>query len=163
MNEQIRAPQVRVIDVDNKQLGILGPREALEIARNRELDLVEIAPKANPPVCRIMDYGKYMYELSRKEREARKKQHVLVMKGIRFTPTIGDGDFNTKVRRAREFLENGAKVKITVVFRGRMMAHKEFGHKMLNRFAEAVADLAKSEAPAKMEGPRHMVMIFGKK
>lgn len=141
----------------------MDPRRALELAQNRDLDLVEIAPTANPPVCRILDFGKYKYELSRKEREARKKQHVLVMKGIRFTPLIDDHDFDTKVKRAREFLEDGAKVKVTVVFRGRLMAHREFGHKMLQRFSEAVEDIGKSESPAKMEGPRHMVMIFAKK
>ncbi len=141
----------------------MDPRQALELAQDRDLDLVEIAPKANPPVCRILDFGKYKYELSRREREARKKQHVLVMKGIRFTPLIDNHDFETKVKRARGFLEDGAKVKVTIVFRGRLMAHREFGHKMLKRFSEAVEDIAKAESLAKMEGPRHMVMIFSKK
>lgn len=163
INERIRAPLVRLIDSDGQQLGIMDPRRALEIARKQDLDLVEVAPTANPPVCKILDFGKYKYEESRREREARKKQHTLVMKGIRFTPLIDDHDFETKVRRAREFLEEGAKLKVTVVFRGRLAAHKEFGHQTLQRFAQAVDDLAKAESTAKMEGPRHMVMIFGKK
>ncbi len=163
VNERIRAPLVRLIDMDGEQLGIMAPQKALEVARDRELDLVEVAPTADPPVCRILDFGKYKYEISRREREARKKQHTLVMKGIRFTPLIDDHDFDTKVRRAKEFLEDGAKVKVTIVFRGRLVAHREFGSQMLERFTEAVGDLAKAEGPAKMEGPRHMVMIFTKK
>jgi translation initiation factor IF-3 len=152
-----------VIDTGGQQLGIMEPYKALALARERELDLVEVAPTANPPVCRILDFGKYKYEISRREREARKKQHVLVMKGIRLTPLTDDHDFETKVRQAREFIEDGAKVKVTVVFRGRLTLHQEFGHQMLQRFADAIADVGKSEGPAQMEGPRHLGIIFGKK
>ncbi|MBM3325269.1 MAG: translation initiation factor IF-3, partial [Calditrichaeota bacterium] len=162
-NERIRAPLIRLIDNNGQQLGIMEPYRALGIARERELDLVEVAPTADPPVCRILDFGKYKYEISRREREARKKQHVMVLKGIRLSPMTDDHDFETKVRHAREFLQEGAKVKVTVVLRGRLMAHPEFAKQTLDRFAAALGDLAKAEAPAQMETPRQMGIVFGRK
>jgi translation initiation factor IF-3 len=163
VNERIRAPLVRLIDTQGQQLGIMEPHRALDLARERDLDLVEVAPAADPPVCRILDFGKYKYEISRREREARKKQHVTVLKGIRLSPLTDDHDFETKVRHAKEFLQDGAKVKVTVVFRGRLMAHPEFGQQMLERFAQAVADVGKPEGPPQMETPRHLGIVFGKK
>jgi translation initiation factor IF-3 len=163
INERIRAPEVRVIGNDGAQLGVMTVEQALLAARQAEFDLVEIAPLATPPVVKIMDYGKYKYENARKERLARKKQQNVVMKGIRLTATTDDHDLMTKVRLAREFLGEGAKVKATILFRGRMITHQEFGTKMLARMATELADVAKVEAPAKMEGPRLMVMILTKK
>lgn len=159
VNESIRAKEVRLIDSNGEQLGIKSREEALEIAQARNLDLVLVAPNAKPPVCRIMDYGKYRYEQQKKEKEARKKQRVINIKEVRFTPVIGDHDFNTKLRSARKFIENGDKVKATVRFRGRAITHKELGREVLERLAEELKDIAIVETKAKMEG-RHMFMML---
>ncbi|MBU0519215.1 translation initiation factor IF-3 [bacterium] len=162
MNEQIRITPVRLIDDDGTQVGIVDIREALSTAQKRELDLVEIAPQAKPPVCRIMDFGKYRYEISKREKSS-KKQTAGQMKGIRLTPKTDDHDFNFKVEAARKFLLQGNKVKVTVSFRGRQITHKEFGEVVMKRFAEVLEDIAKVESSAKMEGARNLVLILTKK
>jgi translation initiation factor IF-3 len=162
-NERIREPQVRAIGSDGQQLGIMPSDQALELARQENLDLVEIAPTATPPVVRIMDFGKYKYEQARKERVARRRQQATVLKGIRLSPSINEHDLMTKVKMARRFVEEGAKVKASIIFRGRMITHQEFGTRMLERLVAELADVAKVEAPAKMEGPRMMTIILVKK
>lgn len=159
VNENIRAREVRLIDSNGDQLGVKTRQEALEIARTRDLDLVLVAPNAKPPVCRIMDYGKYRYEQQKKEQEARKKQKTIQVKEVRFTPSIGDHDFNTKLRNARRFLSKGDKVKASVRFRGRAITHKDLGREVLNRLADELKDIAVVESHAKMEG-RNMFMVF---
>ncbi|HLS22291.1 MAG TPA: translation initiation factor IF-3 [Pseudogracilibacillus sp.] len=159
VNESIRAREVRLIDADGEQLGVKSRQEALEIARTRELDLVLVAPNAKPPVCRIMDYGKYRYEQQKREREARKKQRVINIKEVRFTPAIGDHDFNTKLRHTRRFIKSGDKVKASVRFRGRAITHKDLGQEVLQRLADEVKDIAIVESRAKMEG-RQMFMVL---
>ncbi len=159
VNESIRAREVRLIDSNGEQLGVKSRDEALKIAQARNLDLVLVAPNAKPPVCRIMDYGKYRYEQQKKEKEARKKQKVINVKEVRFSPGIGDHDFNTKLRNARRFIKNGDKVKASVRFRGRAITHKELGQEVLDRLAEETKDIATVESKAKMEG-RHMFMIL---
>ncbi|SET44245.1 bacterial translation initiation factor 3 (bIF-3) [Oceanobacillus limi] len=159
VNEKIRAKEVRLIDSNGDQLGVKSRQEALEIASTRNLDLVLVAPNAKPPVCRIMNYGKYRYEQQKKEKEARKNQKVINVKEVRFTPGIGDHDFNTKLKNARKFLEKGDKVKATVRFRGRAITHKELGKEVLDRFSEEVKDIATIESKAKMEG-RNMFMML---
>src|SRR5699024_6980360 len=159
VNETIRAREVRLIDANGDQLGVKSRNEALDIARKRELDLVLVAPGAKPPVCRIMDYGKYRYEQQKKEKEARKKQRVINVKEVRFSPGIGDHDFNTKLRNARKFLENGDKVKASVRFRGRAITHKELGRDVLERLAEEVKDIATVESKARMEGRQMFMML----
>lgn len=160
VNENIRAREVRLIDSNGDQLGVKARKEALEIAETRELDLVMVAPGAKPPVCRIMNYGKYRYEQQKKEQEARKKQKVIQVKEVRFTPGIGDHDFNTKSRNARRFLEKGDKVKASVRFRGRAITHKDLGREVLDRLADELKDVAAIESRAKMEG-RNMFMMLG--
>src|SRR5690625_1587823 len=159
VNENIRAREVRLIDANGDQLGVKSRQEALQIAETRELDLVLVAPGAKPPVCRIMDYGKYRYEQQKKEKEARKKQKVINVKEVRFTPGIGEHDFNTKLRNARKFLEKGDKVKASVRFRGRAITHKELGQEVLDRLAEEVKDISTVESKVKMEG-RNMFMML---
>ncbi|MGY0693114.1 translation initiation factor IF-3 [Virgibacillus sp. FSP13] len=159
VNEKIRAREVRLIDANGDQLGVKSRNEALDIASTRNLDLVLVAPNAKPPVCRIMDYGKYRYEQQKKEKEARKKQKVINVKEVRFTPGIGDHDFNTKLKNARKFLEKGDKVKASVRFRGRAITHKELGQEVLDRLAEEVKDISTIESKAKMEG-RNMFMML---
>ena len=145
------------------QLGIMTPDKALAMAQQEGLDLVEISPTATPPVVKIMDYGKFKYDVARKERVARKKQQATVLKGIRLSPSTDDHDLMTKVKMARKFLEEGAKVKASIMFRGRMITHQEFGTRMLERMATELADIAKMETPPKMEGPRQMTMMLIKK
>ncbi|MBU5265614.1 translation initiation factor IF-3 [Virgibacillus proomii] len=159
VNEKIRAREVRLIDANGDQLGVKSRHEALEIAQKRNLDLVLVAPNAKPPVCRIMDYGKYRFEQQKKEKEARKKQKVINVKEVRFTPGIGDHDFETKLKNARKFLQKGDKVKAAVRFRGRAITHKELGREVLDRFAEEVKDIATVETKPKMEG-RNMFMML---
>ncbi|GAA0288483.1 translation initiation factor IF-3 [Gracilibacillus halotolerans] len=159
VNENIRAREVRLIDANGDQLGIKSRQEALEIAETRNLDLVLVAPKAKPPVCRIMDYGKYRFEQQKKDKEARKKQKVINVKEVRLSPGIEEHDFNTKLRNARKFLDKGDKVKVSIRFRGRAITHKELGQKVLERFAEACKDIATVEQRAKMEG-RSMFMML---
>lgn len=159
VNQQIRISPVRVIDPQGEQLGILPIERALEIAEEQSLDLVEVAPNARPPVCRIMDYGKFRYEEQRKAREARKKQHQVHLKEVKMRPGIEDHDFDFKLRHARRFLEEGNKVKVTMMFRGRQMAHPELGREVLSRVAEEVSDLGKVESHPTMEG-RSMTMVI---
>jgi len=140
-------------------MGIMSPKDALKVALERGLDLVEVAPNANPPVCRIMDYGKFKYEQSKKEREARKNQRIINVKEVKLRPNIEDHDFNTKMRNAIRFLENGDKVKVTIMFRGREITHPELGKELCDRLANNVKDYAKVEKEAKVEG-RNMVMIL---
>lgn len=159
VNEKIRAREIRLIDSNGDQLGVKSRKDALEIAETRNLDLVLVAPNAKPPVGRIMDYGKYRYEQQKKEKEARKKQRVINVKEVRFSPAIGDHDFNTKLRNARRFLEKGDKVKASIRFRGRAITHKDLGREVLERLANEVNDIATVESKAKMEG-RQMFMIL---
>ncbi|WP_163970187.1 translation initiation factor IF-3 [Oceanobacillus halotolerans] len=159
VNEKIRAREVRLIDSNGDQLGVKSRQEALEIAQTRNLDLVLVAPNAKPPVCRIMNYGKYRYEQQKKEKEARKKQKTINVKEVRFTPGIGEHDFNTKLKNARKFLDKGDKVKASVRFRGRAITHKELGQEVLDRLAEEVKDISTIESKPKMEG-RNMFMML---
>lgn len=162
VNEGIRAREVRVIDANGEQLGIKSKQEALEIASRRNLDLVLVAPNAKPPVARIMDYGKYRFEQQKKEKEARKKQKVISVKEVRFSPTIDEHDFNTKLKNARKFLQKGDKVKASLRFKGRAITHKDIGQKVLDRFAEECKDIAVIESKPKMEG-RSMFLILAPK
>lgn len=162
INEQIRQSPVRLIDADGSQVGIIDIREARRIADTRELDLVLIAPTAKPPVCRVMDFGKYCYELAKKERGS-KKQASSQIKGVRLSPKISEHDFNFKVAAARKFLSQGHKVKVSVIFRGRLITHKEFGEEVIQRVIEALDDIAKVESSPKMEGHRNMVIILTNK
>ena len=162
INEQIRDKEVRVIGSDGQQLGIMSAREAQKLATEAELDLVKIAPKAQPPVCKIIDYGKYRYEQARKEKEARKKQKTVEIKEVRLSPNIDTNDLNTKVNNARKFLSKGNKVKVTLRFRGREMAHVQQSKHILDDFAKLVEDLAVVEKPAKLEG-RNMSMVLTEK
>ena len=159
INEQIRDREVRLIGENGEQLGIMSARDALKLAQEAELDLVKIAPTAKPPVCKIIDYGKYRYELARKEKEARKKQKVIDVKEVRLSPNIDTNDLNTKVGAARKFLEKGDKVKVTLRFRGREMAHMSKSKYILDDFAESLADIAVVDKPSKVEG-RSMVMFL---
>ena len=162
INEQIRDKEVRVIGSDGQQLGIMSAREAQKLATEAELDLVKIAPKAQPPVCKIIDYGKDRYEQARKEKEARKKQKTVEIKEVRLSPNIDTNDLNTKVNNARKFLSKGNKVKVTLRFRGREMAHVQQSKHILDDFAKLVEDLAVVEKPAKLEG-RNMSMVLTEK
>ena len=162
VNRQIRISPVRVIAADGEQLGILPVEQALAMAEEKGLDLVEVAPSARPPVCRIMDYGKFKYEEARKARQARKRQHQILIKEVKFRPGIEDHDFDFKVRHARRFLEEGNKVKATMMFRGRQMAHPELGREVLSRVAEAVDEVGRVESAPLMEG-RNMTMILAPK
>lgn len=159
INQQIRISPVRVIDPEGEQIGILPVERALEIAMEQGLDLVEVAPMARPPVCRIMDYGKFKYEEQRKAREARKKQHHVQLKEVKMRPGIEEHDFEFKTRHARRFLEEGNKVKVTMMFRGRQMAHPELGRVVLDRVVEELADVAKLESHPMMEA-RSMTMVL---
>ena len=162
INEQIRDKEVRVIGADGEQLGIMSARDAQKLAQEAELDLVKIAPNAKPPVCKIVDYGKFRYEQIRKEKEAKKKQKTIDIKEIRFSPNIDTNDLNTKVNQARKFLTKGDKVKVVVRFRGRELAHMEIGKDILDDFAAQLEDVAVIEKPAKAEG-RSMVMFLAEK
>ena len=159
INEQIRDKEVRLIGEDGEQLGIVQVKDALRMAQEAELDLVKIAPTAKPPVCKIIDYGKYRYELARKEKEARKKQKVIEIKEVRLSPNIDTNDMNTKVGAARKCLEKGDKVKVTLRFRGREMAHMYKSKYILDDFAESLKDIAVIDKPSKVEG-RSMVMFL---
>lgn len=162
INEQIRDKEVRVIGEDGEQLGIMSAKEALKLAKEAELDLIKIAPTAKPPVCKIVDYGKYRYEQMRKEKEAKKKQKTIDIKEIRFSPNIDTNDLKTKMNQARKFLSKGDKVKVSIRFRGRELAHMEIGTEILNNFAAQMEDVAIVEKPAKVEG-RSMVMFLAEK
>jgi translation initiation factor IF-3 len=162
INEQIRDKEVLLIGENGEKMGIISTRDALQMAKEAELDLVKIAPTAKPPVCKIIDYGKYRYELARKEKEAKKKQKVIEVKEVRLSPNIDTNDLNTKMSAARKFLEKGDKVKVTLRFRGREMAHMSKSKYILDDFAEKLADIATIDKPSKVEG-RSMVMFLNAK
>ena len=162
INEQIRDNEVRIIGADGSQLGIMSAQEAQKLADDAGLDLVKIAPTATPPVCRIMDYGKYRFEQAKKEKEARKNQHVVDIKEVRLGLNTDVGDFNTKVNQAIRFLQHGDKVKVNIRFRGREMGHPEMGLESMRRFAEACAEHANIEKPAKLEGRNMMMFLVAK-
>jgi translation initiation factor IF-3 len=159
INQQIRISPVRVIDPEGEQVGIVPIERALELAEELGLDLVEVAPMARPPVCRIMDYGKFKYEEQRKAREARKKQHQIQIKEVKMRPGIEDHDFDFKTRHARRFLEEGNKVKVTMMFRGRQMAHPEIGREVLDKVLKELSDISKVEMHPTMEA-RAMTMVL---
>lgn len=162
INEQIRDKEVRLVGEDGAQLGIMSAKEAYEKAIEAGLDLVKIAPQAKPPVCKIIDYGKYRYELSRKEKEAKKKQKIVELKEVRLSPNIDDNDLNTKVNAARKFIAKGNKVKVTLRFRGREITHMNASKHILDEFAESLADVAVIEKTPKVEG-RSMTMVLAEK
>ena len=162
INEDIRDKEVRVIAADGTQLGVMDTREAQRLSIEQNLDLVKIAPQATPPVCRIMDYGKYRFEQAKREKEAKKNQKVIEIKEIRLSLNIDVGDLNTKVKQATKFLQEGNKLKVSIRFRGREMAHPEIGNEVMNRFAEAVSDYGVIEKQPKLEG-RHMLMFIAAK
>ena len=162
INGQIREKEVRVIGVDGEQLGVMSAQEAQKLADEAEVDLVMIAPTAKPPVCRIVDYGKFRYEQMRKEKEARKKQKVVELKEIRLSPNIDTNDLNTKISAAKKFLAKGDKVKITLRFRGREMAHMANSKHILDDFAEVLSEVSVVEKPAKVEG-RSMTLVLAEK
>lgn len=159
VNERIRVPQVRVIADDGQQIGILTTREALAMAQSKGLDLVEVAPTSRPPVCKIMDYGKFKYEANRAAKVAKKKQHQMQLKEVKMRPKIEDHDYNFKLHHARLFLEGRDKVKFTVTFRGREMAHQELGYKIIQQVLEDLADVALVETPPRSEG-RTLTMVL---
>jgi len=162
INWNIKAPEVRVIDSDGKQVGILPLKEAMKIAEEQGLDLVEVSPNSNPSVCRIMNYGKYKYQQNKRLQEARKHQTVIQVKEVKVRPRTEEHDFEFKLRHVKRFLGEGNKVKISMLFRGREIAHPEFGKELLNRFIEEVKDLAIVEQAPRLEG-RNMVMILSNK
>lgn len=162
INEEIRDKEVRVIGPDGTQLGIMSSREAYNLAQDARTDLVKIAPNATPPVCRIMDYGKYKFEQIKREKEAKKNQHVTEIKEIRLSLNIDIGDFNTKAKQAIKFINEGNKVKASIRFRGREMAHPELGLTVMDRFAQALAEVGVVEKGAKLEG-RSMLMFIAPK
>ena len=162
INEEIRDKEVRVIGVDGAQLGIMSSAAALEIAEGKDLDLVKIAPGSNPPVCKIMDYGKFRFEQLKKEKEAKKNQKVVEIKEIRMSPSIDTNDFNTKVKSAVKFLNDGNRVKVTVRFRGREMAHTSLGQELLKKFGADCSEIATIAKDAKLEG-RNMSMFLSPK
>ena len=162
INEQIRDKEIRLIGENGEQLGIMSARDAMKMAKEAELDLVKIAPAAKPPVCKIIDYGKYRYEQARKEKEAKKKQKTIEVKEVRLSPNIDVNDLNTKVGAARKFIEKGNKVKVTPRFRGREMAHMQSSKHILDDFAEQLKDVASVDKPPKIEG-RNMTMFLTEK
>ncbi len=162
INEEIRAKEIRVVSGEGEQLGIMLVRDALRIAQEKELDLVEVAPTAKPPVCRIMDYGKYRYEQSKREREARKKQRIIEVKEIRMTPKIEDHDFQVKIKAAQKFLKDGDKVKAMIRFRGREIVHAELGKTLLMQLFENVKDISVMEREPKIEGKNMIMILAGK-
>ena len=159
INEQIRDKEVRVVGEDGEQLGIMSSRDAMKLAEEAGLDLVKIAPTAKPPVCKIVDYGKFKYEQTRKEKEAKKKQKIVEVKEVRLSPNIDTNDLNTKVNNAKKFIMKGNKVKVTLRFRGREMAHVQQSKHILDDFSKLVGDIAVIEKPAKLEG-RNMSMVL---
>ena len=162
LNEQIRDKEIRLVGEDGEQLGIMSAKDALKMAKEAGLDLVKIAPTAKPPVCKIVDYGKYRYEQARREKEAKKKQKTTEVKEIQLSPNIDVNDLTTKANQAHKFLEKGNKVKVALRFRGREMAHMATGKEVLDTFLEKVSDVAVVEKPAKLEG-RSMIMVLAQK
>lgn len=161
INERIRAKEVQIIDENGEKLGVKSLSDALNIAYDKKLDLVLVAPNGNPPVCKIMNYGKYKFEQAKKEKEAKKKQKIYELKEIRVTPNTEEHDFNFKVKNARKFLEDGCKVKITVRFRGRELSYAKQGENLLNKFAEELSDVASADKKAVLEG-KNMFIILSK-
>ncbi|MGM9522526.1 MAG: translation initiation factor IF-3 [Oscillospiraceae bacterium] len=162
INEEITDKELRLIGDDGTQLGIMSAAQALEIATEKGLDLVKISPNATPPVCKIMDYGKYRFEQAKREKEARRNQHVIEIKEIRMSPSIGENDFNVKLRNGQKFLKEGNRLKVTVRFRGREMAHTAIGEELLTKFAEECSDVASMDKTPKLEG-RHMSIFLSPK
>lgn len=163
MNEQIRDKEIRLIDENGQQLGVVPTKEALEMASQKNLDLVKISPNAVPPVCKIMDVGKFKYEAAKREKESKKKQKLVVIKEVRLRPAIEENDLKTKSKMACKFLEGGDKVKASVRFRGRELGHKEIGFQVINKFIEMVAEHGVPDKAPKMEGNSLVVMIEPKK
>ncbi len=159
VNEAIRAPEIRVIDQDGEMLGVMSPQDAMNKAQAAGMDLVEVSPNATPPVCKILDYGKYKYEQQKKAAEARKKQKVIDVKELKIRPGIEEHDFQVKLKQARKFLDNGDKVKFTLRFRGREMAHIDLGRSVLERYADELKDISRFDQAPKMEG-RLMMMLL---
>ncbi|MGR3794400.1 translation initiation factor IF-3 [Vannielia sp. SX4] len=159
MNDRITASEIRLIGHEGQNVGVVTPQRAMELAEQVGLDLVEISPNATPPVCKIMDFGKYKYETQKKEAEARKKQKIIEIKEIKFRPNTDTHDYDVKMRNVFKFLENGDKVKITLRFRGREMAHQDVGRALLERVADDIKEIGKIESMPKMEG-RQMVMMI---
>ena len=162
INEEIRDKELRIIGSDGQQLGIMSAKDALNLAEQKNLDLVKIAPQSNPPVCKIMDYGKYRFEQAKREKEARKNQRVVDIKEVRLSLNIDTHDFNTKLNNALKFIKHGDKVKVSIRFRGREMGHPEIGLETMKRFADACSETAVVEKPAKLEG-RNMLMFLAPK
>lgn len=162
VNEQIKVHKVRLVDSDSEQIGIVDIMDARRRAEDRGLDLVEVAPQADPPVVKIMDYGKYLYEQKKKEKEAKKKQHTIDVKEVRFRPQIEEHDFQTKIGHIRKFLNDGDKIKVTVFFRGREMDYQEFGKELLDRVVEETEDLAQVDKDPSMEGRQMVMYLMGK-
>ena len=162
LNEEIRDSEIRLIGSTGEQLGIMSAAQAQQIADEQGLDLVKISPQANPPVCKLMDYGKYRFEQSKREKEARKNQHTVEIKEVRMSPGIDVGDFNTKLKNAQKFLSEGNRVKVSVRFRGREMAHTEIGRDLLLRFAEQAGELATMDKEPKMEGRSMSIFLSPK-
>ena len=162
LNEEIRDKEVRLISATGEQLGIMSAKAALDIAAEQELDLVKISPNAVPPVCKVMDYGKYRFEQTKREKEAKKNQRVVEIKEVRMSPGIDVNDFNVKLRNAQKFLGEGNRVKVTVRFRGREMAHTNIGEELLNKFAEQCGEVATVDKNPKLDG-RHMTMFLSPK
>ncbi|HYE13139.1 MAG TPA: translation initiation factor IF-3 [Pyrinomonadaceae bacterium] len=162
INERIRVPEVRVIGEEGEQLGILNTRDAVRMAREKGMDLVEVAPNAEPPVCRIIDYGKFTYENKKKANEAKKKQVIIVVKEVKFRPGTDDHDYNFKMKHARDWLQEGDKVKATIFFRGREITHRELGQQLLERLEKDLAEFGEVEARPRMEG-NQMFLIFAPK
>ena len=162
INEEIRIREVRVTGADGESLGIMLTRDALRMAEEQHLDLVEVAPKAKPPVCRIMDFGKYRYEQQKREKEARKKQKVITIKEVKLRPNIEQHDFDVKLKNALRFVQEGNKVKVTIMFRGRELSHPELGRELLDKIADQLKDMVSVERTAKLEG-KNMTMILAPK
>lgn len=162
INEKIRAKEVQLIGDTGEKLGVIDFRQALEMAQEKKLDLVLVSPQANPPVCKIMNYGKYKFEQAKKEKEAKKKQKVVEVKEIRITPNIEEHDFSFKAKNARKFIEDGNKLKVTVKFRGREVNNSELGEQVLNRFIETLSDIANVDKAPKLEGKNMFIMLSKK-
>ena len=162
INDEIRVREVRVTGADGEQLGIMQTRDALRLAEDQHLDLVEVAPKAKPPVCRIMDFGKFRYEQQKRDKEKRKNQKIITIKEVKLRPNIEQHDFEVKLKSAQRFVEEGNKVKVTIMFRGRELSHPELGSEILNKMSAALGDTVTVEKPAKLEG-KNMTMILSPK
>ena len=159
INERIRVPEVRVIGDEGEQLGVMNTREAVNLAREKGLDLVEVAPQAEPPVCRIIDYGKFQYEAKKKANEAKKKQVTITVKEVKFRPSTDEHDYNYRMKHAREWLQDGDKVKATIWFRGREMTHRELGARILEKLEQDLSDVGEVEARPRMEGNQMFIVV----